>query len=205
MDKPTRPPRDLTNAISTNVRELRKLNGLTQLELAQRVGLDPTALAKIETRKRNVSAEELWALAVALEVEVASLYHYPGAQEDRLLTMLVLAPERELDAQLKNLRHFVSGTGEGSLDAALRKIEDGVEEYRTTVPNPYERTASPDQVTGALADARRIAANHEYFSSQIEGALNSFEERTPQSRPQSKRAAQRNQAQRVNGRGSASS
>ncbi|MEC5168542.1 helix-turn-helix domain-containing protein [Glaciihabitans sp. GrIS 2.15] len=205
MNESAIPLGKLTNAIATNIRELRKLKGLTQLELGNRVGLNSTAIAKIETKRRNVSAEELWALAAALEVEVGSFYGYPGSQEDRLLTMLVLTPERELDAQLRSLKHFVSGSGDATLSEAARKIEDGVNEYRKQVPNPYELTASPEQVEQALAEAARILANHRQFSNQVAAALNSLNAPAPQGPPTSERSAQRLKAQRVQRRGAPTS
>jgi len=205
MNESAIPLGKLTNAIATNIRELRKLKGLTQLELGNRVGLNSTAIAKIETKRRNVSAEELWALAAALEVEVGSFYGYPGAQEDRLLTALVLTPERELEAQLRSLKHFVSGSGHATLSEAARRIEDGVNEYRKQVPNPYELAASPEQVEQALADAARILANHRQFSNQVAAALNSLNAPATQGPPTSERSAQRLRAKGVQRRGAPTS
>ena len=201
MNESNRPLENLSDAIAANIRDLRKLKGLTQLDLATRVLLDSTAIAKIETRKRNVSAEELWSIAGALEVDVSSLYDYPGIEEDRVLTALVLTPQRELHAQLMGLRNFVSGTGEGSLWATVRRVEDGVQTYRAHVPDPFRLTASPAHVKQALSDADRIEEGHESFSRGVLQALDKFDPADGEELSISLRTAKRNDARRVRERG----
>lgn len=201
MKEFNRSPANLTDAIAANIRDLRKLKGLTQLDLATRVRLESTAIAKIETRKRHVSAEELWSIAGALEVDVSSLYDHPGLEEDRLLTALVLTPQRDLHAQLVHLRSFVSGDEEGNLLATVRRVADGVQAYRARVPDPLKLTASPAHVRQALADADRIEARHESFSRGVMQALNQFDADDGPELSISSRTSKRSEARRVRERG----
>jgi len=170
-DRHSDAPRGMKRAIATNIRDLRKLKGLTQLELAQRIGVDVTAVAKIEAGRRSVSAEELWEIAAAMEVRVTDLYGYPGAAEDAMLTALVLTPERELTARLDGLATFTSGKGVGTLEELVARIHSGVETYSNKVQNPYELTASPHQVEQALVDAARYIDRQEDFSRDVLLAL----------------------------------
>ncbi len=59
--------------IGERVREARVAAGFSQLELAARVGLDRTALVRIEQGQRHVSALELFRLAEVLQLPLAHL------------------------------------------------------------------------------------------------------------------------------------
>jgi len=174
-DENKRPVAELNATIAANIRDLRRLKGLTQASLAARVQLDATAVAKIEVRKRNVSADELWAIAVALEVDVNQLYQYPGQQDDRVLLESLLAPERELAARLNGLKHFASAVGDGTLHDAALRIQDGLAKYRKEVPKPLELTGSPELVQRALSDAERMLTNYQSLRHELSEALDNFE------------------------------
>jgi transcriptional regulator with XRE-family HTH domain len=55
------------------VRAVREERGLTQMSLAHAAGMHPTYLGSVETGQRNVALLNLYALAGALEVELADL------------------------------------------------------------------------------------------------------------------------------------
>ena len=55
------------------VRELRKAQGWTQEELANRAGLDRTYIGRCETGRQNATLKTIYALAAALGVEPATL------------------------------------------------------------------------------------------------------------------------------------
>lgn len=192
----------ISSSIAGNIRDLRKLSGLTQAELGARVRLDPTAVAKIETRKRNVSAEEIWLFAAALEVSVETLFDYPGKEDDGLLMSLVLAPERELQNQLREIRQFVSAGGDGTLTDATTRIIAGVRDYSAAVSNPPSSTASPTLIERALQDAERIDHRSETLRLELIAALDKFD--TPLSTRATSgetRAQLRNNARTVRNRG----
>jgi transcriptional regulator with XRE-family HTH domain len=56
------------------IREIRNQQGLSQLELAERSGLNRSYVSGIEQGKRNVSLEVMEKLARALGVEIKDLF-----------------------------------------------------------------------------------------------------------------------------------
>jgi transcriptional regulator with XRE-family HTH domain len=59
--------------VGLKVREIRIIKGMTQNQLAESVGLDPSTLCKIERSKSNPSLSTLTKLAKALGVTIAQL------------------------------------------------------------------------------------------------------------------------------------
>jgi transcriptional regulator with XRE-family HTH domain len=55
--------------VGAEIARLRALAGLEQRQLADQIGLDPSALSRIEKGKRGLGADELFRLAGALGVE----------------------------------------------------------------------------------------------------------------------------------------
>ena len=195
---------ELKRLIAANIQGLRKLKGLTQSELGLRVSLDSSVVAKVESGFRSVSAPELWKFAAALDVDIGRLYDYPGAREDRFLVTLVLTPQRELQAHLDAIRHFIDGTGEGALQTSVSRINDGVEEYRAKVPDPYLLTASPELVDRALGDAIRVWERQRALRDELSAALNKFEGQLAESisNPEMRqRAGRHHEAREVRDRG----
>ncbi len=63
----------LVAILATNVREKRRIKGLSQEELAETVGVDVRYLGGIERGQRNPSLKVICALADALDVTVIEL------------------------------------------------------------------------------------------------------------------------------------
>jgi transcriptional regulator with XRE-family HTH domain len=59
--------------LAKNLRRIRNEAGLSQEELAYRAGLHRTYISSIERGQRNVSLENIFAIAKALKVEPADL------------------------------------------------------------------------------------------------------------------------------------
>ncbi|MGI8544964.1 MAG: helix-turn-helix domain-containing protein [Aridibacter sp.] len=57
-----------------NVRKIRLQRGISQEKLAELAGLHRTYISSIELGKRNVSLQNIQALAFALEVEIYQLF-----------------------------------------------------------------------------------------------------------------------------------
>jgi transcriptional regulator with XRE-family HTH domain len=72
--KPKREPVSLVRAIHERIRELRKSNGLTQVELAAAVGIGKSAVCHWERGVSMPGGRHLDAVAVALGVTVAELF-----------------------------------------------------------------------------------------------------------------------------------
>jgi len=57
-----------------NVRQLRKAQNLSQEELAEKAGLHRTYIGSVERGERNISLENILALARALNVSLVDLF-----------------------------------------------------------------------------------------------------------------------------------
>ncbi len=66
--------REWQEGFGRRLRTLRKESGLSQMALANAVGLHPTYISGIERGQRNVSLVNIRALAAALRVPVGSLF-----------------------------------------------------------------------------------------------------------------------------------
>ena len=60
--------------VGTNLRRLRKAEGLSQERLAERAGLHWTYVGSVERGERNVSIDNIGKLAAALAVDVRALF-----------------------------------------------------------------------------------------------------------------------------------
>ncbi|MEM7477064.1 MAG: helix-turn-helix transcriptional regulator [Planctomycetota bacterium] len=67
--------------LAQNLRRLRNATGLSQEELADRAGLHRTYISSVERAQRNVTLENIFALANALGVEPSELLALADAEE----------------------------------------------------------------------------------------------------------------------------
>jgi transcriptional regulator with XRE-family HTH domain len=67
-------PEDLLIKLGDRIRRLRKKRGWTQVEMAEKVGIDRSFLADVERGKRNVSILNLDLMAKGLEVSLSQLF-----------------------------------------------------------------------------------------------------------------------------------
>jgi transcriptional regulator with XRE-family HTH domain len=66
-------PADLLILLGDRIRRRRKLAGWTQVQLAERIGIDRSFLADVERGKRNISILNLYLIAKALKVSLSQL------------------------------------------------------------------------------------------------------------------------------------
>jgi transcriptional regulator with XRE-family HTH domain len=59
--------------LARNLRRLRRAKGLTQEVLADEVGLSQTYLSEVEGEKRNISLDNIEALATAFGISISDL------------------------------------------------------------------------------------------------------------------------------------
>ena len=71
---------DIDQHLGNRVRRRRRLLGLTQLQLAEKVGVRFQQVQKYECGANRMSASRVWQLAIALEVPVA--YFYDGLSDE---------------------------------------------------------------------------------------------------------------------------
>src|SRR5579859_7687859 len=65
---------DVRRIVGSNVRRLRKAAGLSQAELAERMGVDRAYVSGLELGQRNPTILTLWHAAEALETKVRLLF-----------------------------------------------------------------------------------------------------------------------------------
>ncbi len=65
---------DLKNIIGKNIKKIRKTRKWTQAQLAERVGIEPVSIARIETGLTFPKEENLVAIAKSLSVDVSDLF-----------------------------------------------------------------------------------------------------------------------------------
>jgi len=81
--------------LGMRIREVRKLRGLSQERLAEKVGVDPKQISRIEGCKSAPSFETLESIALHLQVEMKDLFdfqHLVGEEsiEDQALRLMGL-------------------------------------------------------------------------------------------------------------------
>ena len=83
--------------LAKNIKRYRGILGITQMELAEKVGCSPTLIGKIETMKRFPSAENLDRFSEALKITPADLF----TEEDKSETAKFRASQQKRKTQLK--------------------------------------------------------------------------------------------------------
>ncbi|WP_418058468.1 helix-turn-helix domain-containing protein [Pimelobacter simplex] len=74
VSKPRPHSAERRRAFGERIRELRKPLGLSQEELGHRAGLDRTYIGSVERGERNISLDNIWALADTLGVHPRELF-----------------------------------------------------------------------------------------------------------------------------------
>src|SRR5688572_7384995 len=69
---------DLARRVASNLRDRRKLRGMSLDELATASGVSRAALSQIETLKSNPSLSVLWKIAVGLQIPFSELLGESG-------------------------------------------------------------------------------------------------------------------------------
>ena len=68
------------------VREIRKNKGFTQEQIAEKIGIEPPNISKLETGTHFPLPENIEKLAAVLDVEVKDLFDFGHFEEKTLLT-----------------------------------------------------------------------------------------------------------------------
>ena len=64
----------ITDKIGNRIRELRNQMGLSQEKFAQKIGMDRTYFASVESGKRNISIVNIEKIANGLEISLSELF-----------------------------------------------------------------------------------------------------------------------------------
>lgn len=68
---------DVRRMVGRNVRRLRAAAGISQAQLAEKIGVDRAYVSGLELGERNSTILTLWHVAQALEVKVGALFKEP--------------------------------------------------------------------------------------------------------------------------------
>jgi transcriptional regulator with XRE-family HTH domain len=67
---------ELNRQLLKNLRALRELKNLSQIEMAKKIGLTQTSYARLEEGKRKTPFDTLEVIAEALDVDICALIHF---------------------------------------------------------------------------------------------------------------------------------
>ncbi len=110
--------------VATAIRNLRQRSGLSQRQLALRMGVPRTYVSKIENRKATPTLSSLARLAAALEVSVPDLLRACGPSRQEEINDLLAEPF------LAELVEFTSKLNAMQLSSVLAQVRDMVEHPR---------------------------------------------------------------------------
>jgi transcriptional regulator with XRE-family HTH domain len=89
---------DVRILLAKSIKRYREICGISQMELAEKIGCSPTLIGKIEIMKRFPSADNLNRIAEALKVEPSELF----LKTDESKALNTLKSQQERKHILKN-------------------------------------------------------------------------------------------------------
>ena len=89
--------------LGMRVREVRRLRGLSQERLAEKVGIDPKQISRIEGGKSAPSFETLESIAKHLQVEMKDLFDFQHLVQAEMVVDQVLRLLGLMDEKTKQL------------------------------------------------------------------------------------------------------
>jgi transcriptional regulator with XRE-family HTH domain len=89
-------PRDVRLRVGRNIRQLRRLRGLTQERLAELAGYTNKHIGQIERGQTNFTVDLVTSVAIGLSVSVGALFE--STPDKPQLTRSVSVTDRELEA-----------------------------------------------------------------------------------------------------------
>jgi len=108
--------------IGRRIRQLRKDRGLTQADLAGRIGIQQSDLCRMESGEYKVSLETLFKILKVFEMRVAEFFHEPAAadltQEEQRLVEAYRSFPPNARQQVREFVHFT--------DQRLRRVKRAV-------------------------------------------------------------------------------
>jgi len=128
---PAKRPSSIDVAVGRNVRIWRMAKGLSQAQLAHRVGVTFQQLQKYEVGANRIGTGRLVKLAETLGVPIATLFHGTGGTDQTAVLLSLVADRRSFR---------LADSFAAIPDAKLRlSIVNLVEEIATSVPQPKRR------------------------------------------------------------------
>jgi transcriptional regulator with XRE-family HTH domain len=99
----------LKKLLGARIKELRKLNKLSQEQLSEKIDIDPKHLSRIEVGNSYPSLDTLESIANALKVEIKDFFEFHPRKthkelRDSITALLKYADEKKSDKILKIIR-----------------------------------------------------------------------------------------------------
>ncbi len=96
----------LSKLLGMRIKELRKLRGLTQAQLAESIGMETTNLCKLENGGQLPKEENIEKIAIILDVEYRELFNFGHLKsekelQDELIYIIKNAPKKDLEMYYK--------------------------------------------------------------------------------------------------------
>jgi transcriptional regulator with XRE-family HTH domain len=116
--------------IARNLRRWRMTRGLTLSALAERAGVAKSTVSLIERGQGNPSIDTVWALAAALDVPFASLFHDEPPTDDVTVvraddTSVIALDKAGLDTTGLVARHLLTRTGGALIEIYTLTFDEG--------------------------------------------------------------------------------
>ena len=92
---------DVRMLLANNIKHYRKILGISQMDLAEKIGCSPTLIGKIEVMKRFPSADTLNRIIETLKIDPAELF--AKSSESEALTVIKSRQERKDALKMKVL------------------------------------------------------------------------------------------------------
>lgn len=121
-----------------NIRNLRKQRGLTQSELAEKIGMSVTAFGKIERGETRLNSEHVSKIAAALEVPEEKIWFGDTFEEES-----ALRENSFKDTLVKNLREEIR-----TLTAEKQRLENENGELRLALKDARDKYQFYQQLHG---------------------------------------------------------
>lgn len=99
----------LKSKFGKRIKELRKSNGYTQEDVAEKIGIEPTNLSKMENGLHFPQSEKLEKLAKVFKISVMELFNFEHFQDKELL--------------LKEINEFLLSTCDKNLEIVYKFIK----------------------------------------------------------------------------------
>jgi len=102
---------DLKKKFGQNIKKYRKLQDLTQEQLAELVELDTTSISSIETGKFFPTADNIQKLAAALNIRIETLFFFEDDLSDDCIhdeIISIIESIRPNKSKIRILRNFLN-------------------------------------------------------------------------------------------------
>ena len=110
-------------------------------------------------------------IASALGATVLDLLSGVGANGDRLFYARVVRPMRELEARFIDSERVLSGISDGSIQAIVTRLSDGLAAYTSSALEPQELIESGESVGQVFTLASALLTRYEVFMADLDVAV----------------------------------